>query len=135
MTRRIELRVSQNFVTITPNTPSPRNLNGFDDLGIGTKIALSEQHAMMPSLSLEAGSRLPTGGRSVAARKFLPSAAMLLGWEGSGRWSMGSEVAGERTPEDRLQLDGSVSGSTTRPTSRSSASASASAARVRVARR
>ena len=107
--RQIEIRLSQNFVTITPNTPTPRNLNGFDDLGIGTKIALAEQHGATPSLSVEAASRLPTGGRDIAARKFLPSAALLFGWEGEGRWSMGSELAGERTPDDHLQLDGSVS--------------------------
>ncbi len=109
LSRQVELRLSQNFVTITPNTPTPRSLTGFDDLGIGTKVALAEQHGAIPSLSVEAGSRLPTGGRDVAARKFLPSAAMLFGWEGEGRWSMGSELAGERTPDDHLQLDGSVS--------------------------
>jgi hypothetical protein len=109
LTRQVELRLSQSFVTITPNTPTPRNLNGFDDLGIGTKIALADQHGATPSLSIEAGSRLPTGRREIAARKFLPMAAVLLGWEGEGRWSMGSQLAGERTPEDHLQLDGSVS--------------------------
>jgi hypothetical protein len=109
LTSRVEFRLSQNFVTITPNTPTPRNLTGFDDLGLGTKISLSEQHRALPSLSFEAGSRLPTGGRSVAARKFLPSAALLFGWEGSGPWSMGSELAGERTPDDHFQVDASVS--------------------------
>lgn len=109
LTSRIEIRLSQNFVTVTPNTPTPRNLSGFDDLGIGTKIGLSEQHAALPAMSFEAGTRLPTGGRSIAARKFLPNAAILFGWEGSGPWSMGSELAGERTPDDHLQVDASVS--------------------------
>jgi hypothetical protein len=106
---RVELRISQNFVTVTPNTPTPRNLNGFDDLGIGTKIAVGGQHGAIPSFSLEAGTRLPTGRRSVAAHKFLPSAALLFGWEGDSRWSLGAELAGERTPDDHLQVDASSS--------------------------
>ena len=36
-------------------------------------------------------------------------AALLFSWAGEGRWSMGSELIGERTPDDHLQVDGSVS--------------------------
>jgi hypothetical protein len=105
LTSRVELRISQNFVTVTPNTPTPSNLNGFDDLGVGAKIAISDQRGAVPSFSVEAGARLPTGRRTVAAHKFLPMAALLFGWEGDGPWSLGAEVAGERIPDDHLQFD------------------------------
>lgn len=105
----VEIRLSQNYVTVTPNTPTPRNLNGFDDLGIGAKLALVDQRGAGPSVSVEAGTKIPTGRRDLAARKWLPSAAVLLGWEGRGPWSLGMEVAAERIPSDKLQVDGSVS--------------------------
>lgn len=107
--RRFELRIAQDFVTVTPNVAGVRDRRGFDDLGLGTKIFLAEQRGAAPALSVEAGAQLPTGRRDVAAHKFLPMAALLLGWEGAGRWSLGVEVAGERIPDDHLQFDLSTS--------------------------
>jgi hypothetical protein len=106
---KVEIRLSQNYVTLRSNEVTPTDFKGFDDLGIGTKIAIGEQHGAVPSFSVEAGARLPTGRRTVAAHKFLPNAALLFGWEGDGPWSLGSEFAGERAADDHLQFDGSVS--------------------------
>ncbi len=102
---RLELRLSQNFLTVTPNTLGSSNLNGLDDLGLGAKIALAEQVGATPSLSIEAGAHLPTGRREVAAHKFLPAASLLLGWAGAGPWSLGVALGGERIPDDHLQFD------------------------------
>lgn len=80
----VEARVGVNYLA----APGAR---GFDDAEIGTKIALSQARTLWPAISMEAQASLPTGAAVWSARRVLPGAALLLGWEGASRWSAGVE--------------------------------------------
>lgn len=88
--RRAELRLGENYLIEQPGDGLP-NAAGFDDLFVGTKVALTQGHGWLPSLSAEAKVNLPTGSAAISAGRVLPGGALLLGWEGSGPWTAGVE--------------------------------------------
>ncbi|HEY4319974.1 MAG TPA: transporter [Gemmatimonadales bacterium] len=88
--QRAELRLGENYLIESPGGGLP-NTTGFDDLFIGTKVALTEGHGWLPSLSAEAKVNLPTGSAAIGAGRALPGGALLLGWEAAGPWSAGVE--------------------------------------------
>ena len=107
--RHAEIRVGQNFLDSEADGAGATGRRGRDDLSLGTKLGLAEQHGTRPALSVEASTTLPTGSDALSAHRALPGAALLLGWETSGPWSAGMEFAGTRRAGDYLQLAASLS--------------------------
>jgi hypothetical protein len=85
-----ELRLGENYLVERPGEGPPSSA-GFDDLYVGTKLALTDGHGWLPSLSAEVKVNLPTGSSAISAGRALPGGALLLGWESSGPWSAGAE--------------------------------------------
>ncbi len=101
LTSRVELRLSQNL-TVTDGALSA------EDLSVGAKLGLGAQHGARPELALIVQSTLPTGGSRVTASTWLPSAALLAGWELGGSWSLGGSAIAGRAKDDLLELAGSA---------------------------
>lgn len=106
---RVELRVGDNYLVQRAGGPSPAFVNGFDDLYVGTKVSLSDAHGMVPAVSFEVKTNIPTGSDAISAHRWLPGGAILFGWETAGPWSAGVELFVSRTAEDHAQGTGSLS--------------------------
>lgn len=74
--------------------------SGADDLGIGSKIALTEQHGILPQLAIFPQMRVPTGGNQFSGDEVLPGMIIAYGWE--IKEGLGLEV---NTSFDRVQGD------------------------------
>ena len=77
-----EFRIGQNFLseqrTIAGQT---RATAGFQDLYLGVKVALTEQHGIIPSTALIPQMTVPTGSSDVTAGRVLPGLNADFGWE------------------------------------------------------
>jgi hypothetical protein len=104
----VELRVSETYQS-TAAAGSGASLRGLGDVTIGTKFHLTSQHRMQPALSGEAFTSVPIGADAVSARRALPGAALLLGWNSDGPWSAGIEFEAVRGAEVPAQGVASLS--------------------------
>jgi hypothetical protein len=112
ITSRAEIRVGENYLVDRDAGVGAATSNGFDDLYLGTKIGVIDQHGAQPALSVEAQARVPTGQSAVSGntdRRLLPGGAILLGWESSGPWSAGIELFATRTADAHGQGVASLS--------------------------
>lgn len=105
----VELRVGENYLIQGGGGTAAASVRGFDDLYLGTKISLTEAHGAVPALSVEAKANLPTGGDAVSAHRWLPGAAILLGWETEGPWGVGVELLATRNANDATDGTASIS--------------------------
>jgi hypothetical protein len=97
----VELRLAQNAMVAD-------GASAFDDIAIGTKLALGGQRGARPELALLLQTTLPTGGTRVSAAVMQPSAALLAGWELGGAWSAGGSLIAGRERDDHLELAAST---------------------------
>jgi len=98
---RLELRLAQNAMVAD-------GASSFDDVMVGTKVALGGQRGTRPELALLVQATLPTGGARISATVVQPSAALLAGWELGGPWSAGGSLIAGRERDAHLELAGSV---------------------------
>lgn len=98
---RVELRLAQNALVSD-------GASTFDDVVVGTKVALGAQRGGRPELALLLQTTLPTGGARVSASVVQPSAALLAGWELGGPWSAGGSLIAGRERDEHLELAGSL---------------------------
>jgi hypothetical protein len=106
---RIELRLGENYLWQRGDGPAAPSASGFDDLYVGTKVSVADAHGLVPALSFELKTNAPTGSDAISAHRWLPGAAILLGWESDGPWSAGVEGFATRTADGNGQLVGSLS--------------------------
>ena len=57
------------------------NVDGAQDLYVGTKLALTEQKGVLPAVAVIPQMSLPTGSRAVTAGRILPGLNVDCGWE------------------------------------------------------
>ncbi|MGH7583987.1 MAG: transporter [Gemmatimonadales bacterium] len=105
LSREVELRLGENFLVDCGGgsaATAVKRRSGLDDVDLGTKIRLLPQRGVIPALSAEASVTAPTGNRDVTGNKdrFLPGAALLLGWEIDRAWSAGVETFGTAMPDN-----------------------------------
>jgi hypothetical protein len=77
-----EFRVGQSFLhqrQLLSGVTS--TANGFQDLYLGAKIALMEQHGWLPAVALIPQTTVPTGARAVTAGRTLPGLNTDFSWE------------------------------------------------------
>lgn len=74
--------------------------SGADDLGIGSKIALTEQHGVLPELAVFPQMRVPSGGSQFSGDDVLPGVIIAYSWE--FKEGLGLEV---NTSFDRVKGD------------------------------
>lgn len=110
LTPDVELRIGQNYLVVHPDAPLAESVNGLDDLYLGTKFRLADQHGFKPAVSMEAFTTVPTGSDEISAHTMLPGMALMGSWQGSSPFSLGVELAGSRTVDNYLQAVGSASG-------------------------
>jgi len=98
---RVELRLAQNAMVSD-------GVSTFDDVVVGSKVALGGQRGVRPELALLVQTTLPTGGARISATVVQPSAALLAGWELGGPWSAGGSLIAGRERDEHLELAASV---------------------------
>jgi hypothetical protein len=78
-----ELRLGQNYSTLRGVEPdgSPLRTAGFEDLYVGTKLALTEQKGYLPEVAVILFATLPTGRASLTADRVLPGMSYQYGWD------------------------------------------------------
>lgn len=93
LSSRTELRLALNSFARTKTAGG--ELRGFEDAGIGVKVALWDQPASapwLPTTSVIVASSLPTGARGYRARTLQPEIKLLLDWEVTERFGLGSNL-------------------------------------------
>jgi hypothetical protein len=73
-----ELRVGQNFSSA--GSPGVRD-SGANDLYLGVKLGLTEQHRFLPETALILQTTVPTGADAFTSGKMLPGLNLLYGWD------------------------------------------------------
>ncbi|MCZ2340704.1 MAG: transporter, partial [Bacteroidales bacterium] len=100
-----EFRIGQNFGNVRANTSngvfSP---GGAEDLYLGTKLALAEQHGLFPETALIIQSQIPTGHRDFTSGRVLPGLNLLCGWDViEDRLSVGGSFQANRVIDENKQ--------------------------------
>ena len=90
---RAELRFGDTFRSIE-TVPGTR-IHGLDDVQVGTKIRIADQHTL-PAVSVEVFTSLTTGAAGISAGRMLPGAALLFQAGSDGPWSGGVELEAAR---------------------------------------
>lgn len=90
LTQAVELRLGVGAVST--RQVSGKRVTAFEDLYLGTKIALSEQRGTAPQLAVMLQATFPTGDDQLSNDRVLPGAALLAGWSTAGRWSYAAGV-------------------------------------------
>lgn len=85
LTQAVELRLGVGAVST--KQVSGKQVTVFEDLYLGTKIALGEQRGTIPQLAVMLQAAFPTGDDRLSSDRVLPGAALLAGWSTAGRWS------------------------------------------------
>lgn len=62
--------------------------NGFDDLYLGVKLALSEQNGVIPALGILPQATFPTGSDGFSGGKVLPGLNLVYSWDVTGAFSL-----------------------------------------------
>lgn len=77
-----ELRIGQNFgAELTDDVTFRHNEHRADDLYLGTKLALTEQHKALPELALILQMTVPSGAPGASANRVLPGVNLCFGWD------------------------------------------------------
>jgi hypothetical protein len=77
-----ELRLSWNYSNETQTTGDVReSLNGSEDLDLGVRLALTEQHKWLPETAVTFDLSVPTGSRAFTANRILPAFRYHYTWE------------------------------------------------------
>jgi hypothetical protein len=93
-----ELRIVQNFAS---EFEPPTSVDGNEDLGLGFKLALTEQKGYLPETGLIVESSIPTGHADLTDDELLPAITYLYGWDIiPGRLDMGGETQFARARDD-----------------------------------
>jgi hypothetical protein len=78
----LEFRIGQNFgQTAAAGLGAPFNASGAEDLYLGVKLGLTEQHRILPEAALILQTTVPTGHREYTDGRVLPGFNLLYGWE------------------------------------------------------
>jgi hypothetical protein len=78
----LEFRIGQNFgQTQMAGLGAPFNASGADDLYLGVKLGLTEQHRILPESALILQTTVPTGHREFTDGRVLPGFNLLYGWD------------------------------------------------------
>jgi hypothetical protein len=101
---RAELRLGFNSYAIEHSPGVERR--GFEDTEVGTKVRLikHEERSLLPSISILALTRLPTGHRDIGSGVMQPAGIVALGWELSERLSLESNVSYTYASEDKTRF-------------------------------
>jgi len=77
-----EFRIGQNYLNQRQMVEGTMtNVDGAQDLYVGTKLALTEQKGVLPAVAVIPQMTLPTGSRAVTAGRILPGLNVDCGWE------------------------------------------------------
>ena len=95
LSSRAELRLSETYRSGFAEATSVAT-TGWDDVQLGTKVALFPGRGARPAISAEAFVAVPTGADAISAHRALPGAAVLAQWDGDGPWSAGAELQAAR---------------------------------------
>jgi Putative MetA-pathway of phenol degradation len=99
-----ELRLAWNYVNETQTTGGVReSSNGAEDLDVGVRLALTEQHQCLPETAVTMSLLAPTGSRPFTANRILPAFRYHYTWE---------------LVEDKLTLEGNTVAAAARDDSR-----------------
>ena len=102
----LELRVAASPVAQhTTIDGSSDGDNGFEDLYLGIKLALSDQNGIIPALAVLAQTTLPTGSDAFSGGRAIPGVNLLYSWDLGDRFSLaaGTQVnRGGEESDDRL---------------------------------
>ncbi len=102
ITPSIELRLGLGFVSIKP--PGGGGYTAFEDVYVGTKIAVREQRGAAPQLAVMLQATLPAGDARVTSDMVLPGAAILAGWSTTGRVSYAAALQVNRLPVRGIEI-------------------------------
>jgi hypothetical protein len=97
-----ELRLGQNLTSsrLVSSTGQRERTAGFEDLYVGAKVALTEQHHCLPEMAVILHATLPTGHRDLTADRVLPGISLLYSWEVNDFISIGgSSIASSAVDE------------------------------------
>lgn len=84
-----EFRFQYNYLIEQTDDPLGRTvLSGSDDLYIGAKLALAEQHGILPELTVFPQFRAPIGGSPFSAREVLPGMNFVYAWQVTDRFEL-----------------------------------------------
>lgn len=93
----LELRLATNVSAET----APENSGAdFEDLYLGTKIAMCNQDGLIPELAVMPQMTVPTGGTSVTADRTLPGVNLLYGWDLTDSLSTAGSTQVNRAVDD-----------------------------------
>jgi hypothetical protein len=82
MAEWFEFRVGQNFLAQRQTTGGAvLDSTGAQDLYLGTKVALSEQHGILPQVAVIPQMTVPTGSSAVTAGRVLPGVNVDASWQ------------------------------------------------------
>lgn len=73
-----ELRIEQSF---TSEIQPPTSVDGNEDLGLGFKLALTEQKGCLPETGMIVETSIPTGDEDLTDDELLPAITYLYGWD------------------------------------------------------
>ncbi|MEO5826958.1 MAG: transporter [Gemmatimonadales bacterium] len=90
LTQAAELRLGVGAVST--KQVAGKQVTVFEDLYLGTKIAVGEQRGTVPQLAVMVQATFPAGDDRVTIDRVLPGAALLAGWSTAGRWSYAAGV-------------------------------------------
>src|SRR6516162_2656549 len=76
-----EFRIGQNFLHQRQTAGVTTTASGAQDLYLGVKLGLTEQHGWLPATVVIPQMTVPTGSAEVTARKVLPGVNVDFGWE------------------------------------------------------
>lgn len=90
LTQAVELRLGVGAVS--SKQAAGKRVTVFEDLYLGTKIAVGEQRGTVPQIAVMLQATFPTGDDRVTNDRVLPGVALLAGWSTAGRWSYAAGV-------------------------------------------
>jgi hypothetical protein len=93
----LELRLATN---VSGETAPENSGADFEDLYLGTKIAMCNQDGLIPELAVMPQMTVPTGGSSVTADRTLPGVNILYGWDLTDSLSTAGSTQVNRTVDD-----------------------------------
>ncbi len=89
LTEWLELRLGAGLVLRrTQMGRASYDENGFEDLYVGVKLALSEQNGVIPALGILPQATFPTGSERFSDGKILPGLNLVYSWDVTGAFSL-----------------------------------------------
>ncbi len=97
----LEFRIDWNYeVQETRAGGVTTTASGADDLGLGIKLALTEQQCCLPTTGIILQMSVPTGGDAFTADQVLPGVEYCYSWDLTKDWSLSGMTACEGAVDD-----------------------------------